>query len=376
MTTIESFLHKADPTELEHLLYRIEEKLGRKCGQHFFSGTEACTLEERRKYLTVEQLIALTNACYQWNAAASTPVQKMARIRIWLTFLLIRFGGLRLGEVLSLNELKAIDRMNRCIIISGKNARKVQLPQSVMEEIGTFLDSSMYYSLKGKVFKLDQGYVRRKFYQLAEACLLPKSLVSPSSLRIARAVELVQGGVPSGAVQVFFGEQSLNFITGYFSMPDDTVMSIVGQFLAKETRMMTSARNQFSGKVTGIKQDGLLVEVELVTSNNIKVVSVITEESFTTLSLAKGSLVVATVKAPWVTIEEYSTFKTSARNCFSGSVLSVKSTEIASEVLVVLDDGTEVCALVTQESVKYLELKKGKPVNVLFKAFSVVLNSI
>ena len=57
----------------------------------------------------------------------------------------------------------------------------------------------------------------------------------------------------------------------------------------------------------------------------------------------------------------------------SGKVQSVQLGEIEAEVLVTLDEGTTVCAVVTSQSARVLKLEPGKPVSVLFKAFAVVL---
>jgi molybdate transport system regulatory protein len=65
---------------------------------------------------------------------------------------------------------------------------------------------------------------------------------------------------------------------------------------------------------------------------------------------------------------------TSARNKYSGTVTSVKTSNVACEVVVDLPEGSKVCALVTQESVKKLGLSPGIHVLVMFTTFSVILN--
>ena len=88
--------------------------------------------------------------------------------------------------------------------------------------------------------------------------------------------------------------------------------------------------------------------------------------------LREGINTTATIKAPWVIISTGDA-PTSARNHFSGKVQSVQLGEIEAEVLVTLDEGTTVCAVVTSQSARVLKLEPGKPVSVLFKAFAVVL---
>jgi molybdate transport system regulatory protein len=139
--------------------------------------------------------------------------------------------------------------------------------------------------------------------------------------------------------------------------------------------MKTSARNKFVGKVSGIRTGMILTEVELTTASGLKVVSVITNESMESLALVMGSPVTATIKAPWVIlIKEEHRFKTSARNKFPGKISKVNEGQIAAEVVVDLADGTKVTSLITDVSVKALDLKVGDEVYALVKAFSVILN--
>ena len=132
----------------------------------------------------------------------------------------------------------------------------------------------------------------------------------------------------------------------------------------------TSARNAFTGTINRIKRGDLLVEVEILTSTGLQVVSIITAESADNLELREGINTTATIKAPWVITGDA---PTSARNHFSGKVQSVQLGEIEAEVLVTLDEGTTVCAVITSQSARVLKLEPGKPVSVLFKAFAVVL---
>jgi len=140
--------------------------------------------------------------------------------------------------------------------------------------------------------------------------------------------------------------------------------------------MKTSARNAFSGPVTAIKHGKILSEVELTTPSGNKVVSVITTESFHHLGIVEGLPMTATIKAPNVIIlKEPQAGRTSARNRYHGKIVRINEGMIAAEVVVALPDGTNVCALITDESVKKLELKVGDEVWTLFKVFAVVLNA-
>ena len=327
------------------------------------------------KHLTSEQLDELTATFHAWFGAASTPVQRRSRGRLWVAFLMMRHGALRLGEVLALDDDADLDPLRQLVIVRGHGGREIQLPEPVMREVRRVLDDPMLFGLRGRVFRLDQGYVRRKFYERAAECSIPKEYLNPRVIRHSRAVELLRGGVPLKIVQGILGHQSMNQTANYLRFSDDEVRRIVHHYLNKETRMKTSARNAFTGRVTSIVKDGLLVEVELTTNSGLKVVSVITEESAQNLGVSTGKVMTATVKAPWVILaREENRLKTSARNRYAGKVARVNLSEIAAEVVVDLPEGTTVCALLTVESVKALDLAPGTDILVMFKAFSVILN--
>jgi len=157
--------------------------------------------------------------------------------------------------------------------------------------------------------------------------------------------------------------------------PKGGISRIVNTYSPKESEMKTSARNSFTGKVTAIRSGNILAEVEVATPSGLKVVSVITHDSLAALGISEGSPVTATVKAPWVIlVKEDMKLKTSARNKYCGKIVKVNEGQISAEVIVELADGTKICSLVTDESVKALDMKVGDDICALFKAFSVILN--
>lgn len=130
----------------------------------------------------------------------------------------------------------------------------------------------------------------------------------------------------------------------------------------------------FVGIITNIRHGAILSEVELTTNSGLKIVSVITKESFENLGLDMGMKAIATVKAPWVVlVKEGSMLKTSARNKFCGKISAVNTGPLAAEVVVDLTDGTKITSLITDESVANLGLKVGDEICAMVKAFSVIL---
>jgi molybdate transport system regulatory protein len=378
MRRIAGLLEGLEEGDLRLLLNAVEKKLRRGAQPEslHLATREMYAAAEEEKGLSPEQLAAATGAFSQWFRQASTPMQKRSRGRIWLAFLLIRFGGLRLGEVLALDDRRDVDIPGVRILVGGTHDREVPFPPDAMRDVAAVLEGPLCAGIRGRVFRLDPGYLRRKFYERAGDCRLPRALFNPRALRASRAVELLRGGVPLRAVHAFMGQTFAVRQTEFIPVSNDTATRIVHMYLNREMRMKTSARNVFTGKVTRLIREKLLVEVELTTLSGLQVISVITAESASTLALAEGKTLTATIKAPWVILtRKEDGLKTSARNKYEGVVAAVAVSEIAAEVLVDLADGTKVAALITRESVNNLGLEPGREILVMFKAFSVILNS-
>lgn len=64
----------------------------------------------------------------------------------------------------------------------------------------------------------------------------------------------------------------------------------------------SSARNRFSGIVTGVRRDGLVAQVELQSGPN-RIVSLMTSEGIEELGIEVGSRATAIIKATMVIIE-------------------------------------------------------------------------
>ncbi|MCK9374593.1 MAG: TOBE domain-containing protein [Syntrophobacterales bacterium] len=331
------------------------------------------------KYLDSEQLEALTESFRAWYRKASRVDIHRARGRVWLVYLLLRYTGARLGEVLALDDRTDID-FERSVVKFwpdesrlGQPLREVQLPDFVIAEISAYLDAAA--EMRGAVFQLDQGYVRRKFYERAKAIAFPQELGNPRVLRHSRAIELLRSGAPLPVVQNILGHGSINLTAHYCDFSEEDLKRLVQYYMQKEMRLKTSARNSFTGKVTQISTGKILSEVKLITPSGHKLVSVITNESLHNLGLAEGSIVTAIVKAPWIIIEsDADSTKTSARNRLRGTVTKINAGQIVAEVIASLEDGTGMVTLITVPSLENLNLKVGDKAWFLFKAFSVILN--
>jgi molybdopterin-binding protein len=65
----------------------------------------------------------------------------------------------------------------------------------------------------------------------------------------------------------------------------------------------------------------------------------------------------------------------SARNQFKGTVVSVKTGSIMSEIVIDIGGGNEIVSLISASSAKRLKLKKGSPAIAVIKATEVIVST-
>ena len=138
--------------------------------------------------------------------------------------------------------------------------------------------------------------------------------------------------------------------------------------------METSARNAFPGTVTRITKGAVNAEIELILAGGERLVAVITNPSVDRLGLKAGSKATALVKSSWVILGKHlENAKLSTRNILPGIVDRVQEGAVNSEVVLELDGGTLLTAIITNMSVRSLELKTGDKAFAAFKASHVIL---
>ncbi len=144
--------------------------------------------------------------------------------------------------------------------------------------------------------------------------------------------------------------------------------------MIRRLSVKTSARNQFFGKVSAIKQGPVNVEVELTLTGGDKIHSVVTHDGLDSLGLKIGSDAWALVKASWVILASPEVAgKVSARNRLLGKVTRITPGVVNTEVVLQLVGGNTVSVLITSDSVITLNLVEDLEVCAVFKASSVIL---
>jgi molybdate transport system regulatory protein len=306
----------------------------------------------------------------------------LSRRRVFLVFLLIRYTGARLSEILNLNIRRDVD-CTRGIVRLRKSAaahdallREVQIPEMLTQEIRAVLSALPHGASRGRLFKVDPAHVRRKFYERAEAARIPRELGTPEAIRRARAVELMQANVPLPVVQKILGHSTPNLAASYVQFSEDDIRQVQRLYAERENQRKTSARNAFFSKIDTVRMGDVQTLVEMVSLGGHRVCAVITNYSQTQLGLKPGNLVVAEVKAPWVAL--YRSDKEpacTAENRFRGTVSRIVKGRVTTEIVVRIADGTELCSVVTEKSRRMLDIKENDILWAAFSASAVVIHA-
>ncbi|WP_242464205.1 TOBE domain-containing protein [Thiococcus pfennigii] len=137
--------------------------------------------------------------------------------------------------------------------------------------------------------------------------------------------------------------------------------------------MKVSARNNLRGVVTAIKAGAVNTEV-ILDVNGAPLVAMITNESVHSLGLTVGADVFALIKASFVILAtEDGGLKTSARNRLCGTIERITRGAVNAEVVLALDGGTRLVAMITNDSTEELGLAEGGRACALIKAPHVIL---
>lgn len=141
---------------------------------------------------------------------------------------------------------------------------------------------------------------------------------------------------------------------------------------SENQRAVSSARNQFKGKIIKISKGAVNSEI-ILDIEGPRIVAIITNESVKNLDLREGGEATALIKASWVIVSKDLNIKSSARNKLSGQVAAIRPGAVNSEVIIELPGGQGLAAIITNESVKNLGLKEGDLACGLIKASQVII---
>ena len=321
------------------------------------------------------QLERLERAFRDWAASSKRPSTRESRNRILLIFLLIRYTGAKLSEVLELRFTEDVDCAGKVLFFARKTIqeREVHISMNLASELAELLPPSKQAG--EKPFAVDPAFVRRKFYERAQECGFDKEWGGPEMIRKARAAELVSSNLPLPAVQRLLGHSSPNLTAAYVSFSDKELCTLTQRHMERESSRKTSARNSFFGKITALHTGDIQTLVEMLTLGGDSIRAMVTNASAEELSLGLGRMLAAEVKAPWIVLEQRDRPGTaSAENRLTGVIGNVLTGAINTECTVRLADGTELCAILSTVGFTATGLAVGDPVRVLFNCYAVVLH--
>lgn len=339
-------------------------------------GGSEFTLSPGVKALDTVQLGEMERSFRSWAKDSPRKDIRRSRQRILHIFLLIRYSGAKLHEILSLKsgDIKLADRVINIRGDGPGSSRSVEIPDDLVKDISNYLQEGSFKADES-LFGIDPAHVRRKFYERAEACGLPRSFGNPSTLRRSRSVELMRGNLPLPAIQKLLGHSTPGLTATLLDFSEEDMHHMVRRHIDLESKRRTSARNTFFGKIISVIKGDIQSEVVLLTLGGIHITSIITNNSLERMRLGKGSFVSAEIKAPSVFIAgPEGDLHVSLENRVKGTVTQVITGKVNAEVLLRLEDETDLCAVITSSSLKRLGLRVNDEACALFGSYAVILN--
>jgi molybdate transport system regulatory protein len=315
------------------------------------------------------QLEQLEHAFRAWAEEPQRADLRLSRRRILLIFLLVRYTGAKLHEVLALDPARALDTENLLIAFEK---REVQISPHAAQAMRELLRG-----LAGlRRVTVDPAFVRRKFYERAAACGFSKKQGSPEMIRKARAVELMQGNLPVPAVQRMLGHSSPNLTTARIAFSEDDIRRVTRWHMERETGKKSSARNTFFGMVHSLHAGEIQTLVDITTLDGGTLTTIITNASAENLGITPGRLLSAEVKAPWLVLERRDAKgRNTLENRGEGTVVREQRGAINTECAVRIAGGAALCAVISTPGFAALQLEEGDPVRVLFSCYAVIVHA-
>ncbi len=328
------------------------------------------------KHLDSDQLERLTQAIRDWAGAADKPETVRSRGRVLFIFLLLRYTGAKLGEVLSLRWPQSYDPDEPAIVFSlDDGPRRVPISRELAGELASSLHSPAFIGLLPEPFRLDPAFVRRKFQEAASASGFCKDMVSPRVIRHSRAVELFRAGLPLAAVQSVIGQGSAEMTANYMEFSAQNAEKLLAYSLKGGHAMLTSARNSFRGIISAINSEDLVTRVDVMTPEGLVVSSMITNTSLKNLALVIGAHISILIKAPQVVVRPADSDAQNESNSFPGVITERNESDMFVEIQGKLDNGPIMCALVEKDEDAVYGFAQGNRVVFSFSSFASILSS-
>lgn len=329
-------------------------------------------------HLSREQLEQLTQRWETWEAESVTPARRLGRSRLHLLFLLIRYGGLRLGEALEINPRHAVDTTTGMVSVPEPNARDVMLPMPAMRHVRRILSLPAAEEMGAEFLKFDQGFIRKKFYAVAQPLGVDPALSGPRAIRYARGLELLHMHVPLNLVQKILGQQKPSQLAAFLDFSDGEARRVVQTNVLNKSAHVGShsaaldIRNSFLGIVTAVDVGMRSASVEVTTFSDVRIVALDSVKNILRVDPHEGQVVTVIIDPERIVLASEK-FSSSLANGVSGTVETLHLDPVESFVTVALPDGTRLNVALESSALEKLRLREGKKVFAFFSSRAVRL---
>jgi molybdate transport system regulatory protein len=144
----------------------------------------------------------------------------------------------------------------------------------------------------------------------------------------------------------------------------------------EKVSMKVSTRNAFIGKVVKIVKGDKKSEVVLAIQGGGRIIAIITNESVESLALHEGGFAYAIIKANSVMIGAGDgDIRVSISNKLPGTIVKLERNIVTTELIVELEGGNTISAVIPRECDDSLGLAEGGRVFAMFNAASVILGT-
>jgi len=271
-------------------------------------------------------------AFHYWREQAQGQVQRCARTRMLFLCLLIRYSGMRLGEALAFDDVADLDEASCMVRVRGRSVRFVPLARRAMKKLCELRDAPAVLREKGRLCRMDQGYVRRIFEARAEDAGLPFR-VNPSLVRRAREDELRRMGVEPEALEYLFGRR------GSLGQGD---MEKVRQILRyREHVRRAGLHNVFQGEVDELERREHCTRLVILTSRGLLLHVRCSTRTASKLALETREFVTASFRSLQARLSD----KEDGVNSFFGRVIEVHNDGADIKVMLELSSGDRCCVI-------------------------------
>ena len=303
---------------------------------------------------------------YHWYEAADTPVRRCSRSRVLLACLLMRFGGLRLGEVLLFDDISDIDRERSLLHVRGRWSRILPLPWPALKRILELCEAPFNVRERGRLCRLDPAYVRRVFAVRAGEAGLEG--VSPSSLRKFREQELLRQGVSLTAAGFFLGRREGEAGPG----EKEQLEHACRQW---EYVHQTGRHNMVCGELRVLRKGEFSSDLEITTEGGTNFAVRCSTRSFMRFELAARRNVVAVVRSLQIQVLAQPCLE---RNCLPAVVQDIVERGEEARVMLALKDDPQqcFCANISQRRVNMLKLLQNSSVWILIRPEDVTFRGL